>query len=443
MAQKCLELSKATPLDIQIIVACSAELFQSIHANIARARSVDICFAWEEASPLLSLLSETPAPKLETLRLDLSGTTHPFPLAIVSRTHYLTSLTLIGTALTEPIPHITNLRVLNLENDDDACFTSMTNLLDVLESNPELHFLEIRRAGPRVDDAAPERIVRLDNMARLTLGLCAIKMILGHLALPPTTDLAIRNTAKLHGPGPLQEFLPPAVRNLENLRTIETLIFGNCGKGKCSINAVTVEDEDGDRGSINIFAKAHSDEPNDSFVLKAFRALRLGPPSFEHVTELFLHGLKLLTPEFSGEVLGSMPKLETLVLSDCDTVVFLQALTPSRDKTPFLCPEIRNLTIHTDQKMDRLDLPYFATVRKGRGAPLERVSITCHSPRLVNVGHIISLNHIVPFVDWKIDEVGPSWSFVLSVWADSDSESDGSDTSDSDTDGTDTDDEDI
>lgn len=136
--------------------------------------------------------------------------------------------------------------MLELVADDDACFTSMTNLLDFLHSSQNLHFVDIVYAGPRTENASPGRIVRLSNLSRLTLNGYFVQMILGHLVLLSTIDLLIKSKLDARNTGFLEQLLPSKVNDLENLHKIGILGFWSCSKHACLISRLGLKKEGGE-----------------------------------------------------------------------------------------------------------------------------------------------------------------------------------------------------
>lgn len=142
---------------------------------------------------MLSHFLDEQAPMLESLdcRIQDSESMQLFPVLLQSSLPSLHTLLLERFYLAGSVAHTGNLINLHLRNENTQEFTSMTQLLDVLDSNPKLRWITIKHAGPTPAEETyfPRKDIHLDHLESLVLFECAVKPILSHISSPSTARL--------------------------------------------------------------------------------------------------------------------------------------------------------------------------------------------------------------------------------------------------------------
>lgn len=419
MAQKCIQLSGSGPLRVILNDACLEELLQNVSKNLFRVHELILNNRQQIAFPMPPLLRDTPAPTLHTLRIIRRGLpTQSFPLQLFQdNMPCLAFLKLCRVALTQPIPHITNLVTLHLENDEESCCTSMSQLLDVFRSNPNLCSIRIVDAGPRTDNELPGKIVRLENAESVVLSGCLTRAILKHLSFPPMTKLAIAEIAQNNSTKFLKKILPPTLDRLENFDHTEMLGYWNDfhNYSYCTISGLGAKSRSGLQSSFEIEGRLGTDRRFPTYM---FQALLQAPWSLDHVHTLWLNRLTFRLendfPDALGAIIASMPNLKAFVLLDSHSKSVFKALMPKEGDQSCPCPKLTSLTIYQSSFSEMaVDLLQLATERKKRGTPLDRVWIGRYPYynrfTEVETEKLLLLKEVVRRVEQKVEE--PKWPF--------------------------------
>jgi hypothetical protein len=160
-------------------------------------------------------LSDSPTPLLKYLDIWIRGI-YPDDQPGILPANF-ERLILRGFIRAPPISRFGNLVQLKVGSDWDG--TTMSELLDLLESNPRLALIYFEYILLKDNTVAEGRIVSLNHLEIVTLIGRDSGKILGHLAL--TSMVRLRVVVALNSPPgdvhSLACLLPPSINNLKNL----------------------------------------------------------------------------------------------------------------------------------------------------------------------------------------------------------------------------------
>jgi hypothetical protein len=382
-AYLCLERSKSAPLSVYIGQHCPQELVEALSSHTNHIRELHITLsdsnffgmAADEWIPVSHLLGGT-APMLRDFSIEFErGSDHEKvwphypPLQLKLDAPGLQSFNLGGISLGQLTSPIVNLAKLILHNCPDD--SSMTQFLDLLESNVNLRRIILVCAGPQSDDGDPRRIVHLNRLKSLTISYIETKVILSHLSLPATADINIPDGCKPPGPrGIIERMLPASLTYLPSTQGLE-------------MTSISIS------SALCFAIRAHRPGNTGSLVLGGLLFRHYYPNCFYslyplpvvHVRELWLKGLNLepiddgVTDEYLQSMFFSLPSLDTLFLINCNFGSIFQMLQPRDGHMP--CPSLTTLTIYATYSIDCLGILHLTAMRESRGAPFERISLLC------------------------------------------------------------------
>lgn len=364
-AVACIERSRSAPLDIYVpshqppnrVWDEIRDHFPRVRTFAAEARQLDA----------LSVLVGPPilAPNLQTLYIHKVGTQNrPLPLLFSGDLPKLSSVRLSGIS-NWVSNQFTGLKRLSIENVPQAL--PIDNLLDALEANPTLEFLELWKADPEPTAEPTPRHITLPHLRQLKIGSGSPRPLLGSLSLPSGCRLEF--TSMVLGSldrSIFQHALPSESPSLPNIGDIEKLKV-NIGDGVDGIEVSGVT-------SLSAVFRFQASSMARTLVRSTLGSF--GPLSAASVRELCVQGCRALEypdPEAWKPLLGSMTSLDTLWLvnSDCEPV--LQALEADSGSLP----RMRSLRVCSDRPPSPQAVRAMAQTRRDRGRPIDHLLIAC------------------------------------------------------------------
>ncbi|KAF9648601.1 hypothetical protein BDM02DRAFT_3269399 [Thelephora ganbajun] len=309
-----------------------------------------------------SLGSPILAPNLQTLDIHKIGTQdRPLPLLFDWSIPNLSSVRLSGISDWKP-NHFAGLKQLSIENVHQAL--PLGNLLDILEANPTLEYLELWHAEPTAELTL--RHITLPNLRLLKFSSGSPRQLLESISLPSTCRMEL--TSMVLDPSNRSIFecsLPSESRSFPNIKDVGKLKI-NIGDGVDGIEISGAASSSTFRLQVSSMARTLIQSTLSSF----------GPLSAASIREVSVQGCHTLEypdPEAWKPLLGSMTSLETLwlVKSDCDPV--LQVLgADSR-----LLPSMRSLRVCSDRLPSPQAVRKMAQARRDQGHPIEHLLVAC------------------------------------------------------------------
>lgn len=329
-----------------------------------------------------SLGSPIFAPNLQTLDIQKIGTQNrPLPLFFNGGMPKLSSVRLSGISDWAP-NHFIGLKRLSIENVPQTI--PIDNLLDILEANPTLEYLELWKAEPIAEPTS--RHITLPHLRQFKFGSGSPRLLLESLSLPSTCQLELTSLSL----GSLdrsvfQHALPSESPSLPDIRDVKKLKI-NIGDGVDGIEASGVTNSSAVfRFQVSSMARTLIQSTLGSF----------GPLSAASIRELCVQGCRAPEypdPEAWKPLLWTMATLDTLwlVKSDCEPV--LQVLeTDSKS-----LPRMRSLRICSNQPPPLQAIRAMAQARRDRGCPIEHLLVAC---RPDDAGSWSSLGDVIGVVD--------------------------------------------
>ena len=143
----------------------------------------------------------------------------------------LRTLSLVGDVVRLPQKKMSSLREFCLSCTPGR--VTVTQILNLLESSPLLHTIDITDSIPSSSDSPPERIVTLGHLKTLTITTEMAHQICKHLGIPAGVSISV-STAFRNEAFPLLEFLRGTSPNIENLSHITTIDLYFEPDGKCA-----------------------------------------------------------------------------------------------------------------------------------------------------------------------------------------------------------------
>ena len=300
------------------------------------------------------------APSLQTLEVHKIGNQdRPLPLFFNGITPKLSSVRLSG--LPNWMPNkFTGLRRVCIENVEQDL--PINNLLDLLESNPTLEFLELWKAEPTAEHTS--RHITLPQLRRFRFGSGSPRRLLESISLPSTCRVELISLAlESLDQSIFQHALPS--ESLLNIKEVRKLKI-NIGDG---IDGIEIS---GKTSSTNF--RLHTSSMARTLVQSTLGSF--GPLSAGSIRELNVQGCRALEypdPEAWKPLLGSMTELDTLWLvnSDCEPVLEVLETDPSS------LPSMRSLRICSDQLPSPQAVRAMAQARRSQGRPIEHFLVVC------------------------------------------------------------------
>ena len=310
-----------------------------------------------------SLGSSTFAPNLRTLDIHQVGTQNrPLPLFFNGSLPELSSVRMSGISDWTP-NQFTGLKRLFIGDVPEPL--PIDNLLDILEANPTLEYLELWKAEPTAEHTS--RHITLPHLRQLKLGSGSPLPLLVSLSLPSTCHLELTSMdLDSLDRSIFQYALPSELEPLPNIREVRKLKI-NIGDG---VDGIEVS---GEASSSAVFRLQVSSMARTLIqsTLGSF-----GPLSAASIRELCVQGCR--TPEYPDPevwkpLLGSMESLDTLwlVKSECEPVLQVLAADPRS------LPCLRSLRICSDRPPLPRAVRGMAQTRRDQGHPIEHLLVAC------------------------------------------------------------------
>jgi len=310
-----------------------------------------------------SLGSSIFAPNLQTLDIHKVGTQNRLlPLFFNGDMPELRSVRLSGMYSWTP-NRFTGLKRLFIGDVPQPL--PIDNLLDILEDNPTLEFLELWKAEPTAEPTS--RHITLPHLRQLKFGSGSPGPLLGSLSLPSTCHLELTSmTLDSLDRSIFQHAFPTELPSLPIIRDVRKLkinigdgIDGTEASGVASSSAVF-------RLQVSSTARTLIQSTLGSF----------GPISAALVRELCVQGCRAQEypdPAAWKPLLGSMTSLDTLwlVKSACEPV--LQVL----ESDPKSLPCLRSLRVCSDPPPSPRAVRGMAQARRDQGHPIEHLLVVC------------------------------------------------------------------
>lgn len=309
-----------------------------------------------------SLGSPIIAQSLQTLEIQKIGTqSRPLPLFFNGDMPNLSSVRLSGISNWTP-NHFTGLKRLTIKDVHQAL--PINNLLDILEANPSLEYLELWKAEPSAERTS--RQVTLPHLRQFKFSCGSPRRLLESISLPSTCRMELTSMAL----GSLdrsifQHALPSESSSLLNIKEVQKLKI-NIGDG---VDGIEISGE----ASWSTFRLQAS-----SMALTLIQSTlgSFGPLSAASIRELGVRGCRALEypdPEVWKPLLGSMTGLDTLwlVRSDCGPVLRILETDPGS------LPYLRSLRVYSDPPPSPQAMRTMAQARRERGRPIEHLLVAC------------------------------------------------------------------
>ncbi|KAH9943726.1 hypothetical protein B0H21DRAFT_823599 [Amylocystis lapponica] len=330
----------------------------------------------------------SPAPFLESLSLSFSyiGEANPkdgkLPLVFGGHMPRLTRLTLSPYRFT-PSNGIRNLTHLRISDTVDLEQYYLSDLLDMLEANPNLEELDMHAASPALEDQrGVSRDVELPRLYIFSLSYHnwdQLRHIFWHLIIPKTTNLIIHDVLEDAGENVAAVF-PPDASRIKNLSTITQISITHVYN---YVDFVGVSD---DRLSSFIQATStrhfaledEADVPyHNSTWLTLGHVIPLGQLRSIWVDTLLdkLSAAHVSIPvPVWNQVLPQLNALELLAIRGPATDNILTALL-LLNGTTLRCPRLRSLSIYHDSQFSFMLLFNVLAMRLTHGSPLLELNV--------------------------------------------------------------------
>ena len=348
------------------------------------------------------------APLLEELDIDII-----FPNAqILDATLFngdlssLRILSLVGVTTHLPWTNMANLRVFKLSCPLGHEIT-VTRFLDLFESAPLLHTINIEDSIPESSDAPPKRTVSLRHLGILSINAAPVHSILNHLHVPIGASLRVW-TAFDGGESPLSYYLPetsPPFENLTNVTAVDLCFY----RGDKCVQLT------GPSGHLRLYARWK--DRTIPWSAMDHRILHsLGPRILSTTERLVI--LKYMHPSpvdvrerLIFRALSSTNNLQTLVLSQCYNRPFIFALDPNENSSKrIICRNLKELVFYTASWDYTEALIGMAKRRALRGAKLSSITMIGSGPAPAPTTDLVKLREHVTQVECKVDTAPLSWN---------------------------------
>ena len=320
----------------------------------------------------------------------------------------LRELDLRGFATRLPWRNLANLRVLKIGYCSE--YVQVTRLLDLFESTPLLHTIDIEDQIPASSDASPARVVPLPCLNSLIATTDSPpSILLNHLSIP--TGASLELWAPLDDESPLRDYLPETSPNLKNLSHITMINLRFDIVEKFALPS-------GPSGRLRLLD--HQEDEEEAPYTMDYRTLLSLSPHILSTTERltiseYRHSNSVRMVECPVfQTLSCTKNLRTFVLSECDNEHFIFSLDPEMNASGFvLCPRLQELALCVDppcQNPDTKRLISMAKNRAARGVKLS--SITIISLGFTSPEAVPELSEYVAHVDYRKGCGAPRWDYI-------------------------------
>ena len=405
--------SKSSPLYVRLEhIDDSAYLEDAFSPVIPHIRRLKSLAVRGNILPFFLARLRCHAPLLEKLTLHNSGPDITFLGDALhgSDLSSLRKLNLRGFAMRLPLRNLANLRVLKIGYCSE--YVQVTRLLDLFESAPLLHTIDIEDQIPASSDASPARVVPLPCLNSLIVTSdFPPSVLLNHLSIPTGTSLEL--WLPLDDEFPLRDYLPETSPNLKNLSHITMINL------RFDLEEKFVQ-LSGPSGRLRLLDQLEDDEqvPNivDHRILLSLSSYILSMTERLTISE-YRHSNSVAMEECPVfQTLSCMENLRTLVLSECDNKHFIFSLDPEMNASGFvLCPCLQELTLCVDppcQNPDTKHLLNMAKNRAARGTKLSSITIVCMG--FAPPEAVPELSEYVVHVDYRKGRGAPRWDYIPS-----------------------------
>jgi hypothetical protein len=255
------------------------------------------------------------------------------------------------------------LKRLSIENVDQVL--PIDNLLDVLEVNLTLEYLELWKAEPTPEFTS--RHITLPHLRHFKFSSGSPRRLLQSISLPSMCRMELTSmTLDTVNRSLFEHALPSESSSSFNIKDVEKLKI-NIGDG---VDGIEIS---GEAGSSTF----HLHVSSMARTLIHSTLSSLGPLSAASVREMWVQGCRALEypdQEVWKPLLRSMTSLDTLwlVKSDCEPV--MQVL----ETDPGSLPSMRSLRVCSDQLPSLQAVRMTAQARRDQGHPIEHLLVTCH-----------------------------------------------------------------
>ena len=414
-----IERSKTSPLEIRLHDNCtpthSEEAFLLVVPHIGRVKTIS-SFSWMPfaSDALFRVLVEhfsRPLPLLEKLEMEVRCNPTPtFPSTLFNGDlSSLRELSLAGVLMPLPPGNLENLTVFNLSNIP-AYKVLLTHLLDVFESAPHLHDVQLKHSALDPSNIPPGRIATLPNLKKLmTIGYFDNSILLRHLSIPSGAQVVLEFTFR-GGDSSIPRHIPYTLDNLHNLSHITSmnLCFGPKRR------AMRLKGPSGELYTLGNWIRGRVDpEVGTARLLPFFNRFDISKCQFMGITQYCSRTNPSLpiTAWATYQFLFPMGNLRVLTLIESDSLAFILSLNP--DKNPdniVLCPTLEEIILYIDRP-DRSHVDGLwdmAEERRLRGVKLSAITIisTC---ALMPTMEVFRLREHVSRVEYKFDNAPPAW----------------------------------
>ena len=337
-----IQRSKSSPLELSLKNREGASYLDEaallVVPHIRRLKSLTV-----HANVLPSVLRNCccHAPPLEKLGVCVAGPKNPVldsapPNGDLSS---LGTLCVRGVITHLPWRNLRNLRVFTLASRPPG--RSVTQLLDILESAPLLHTVDLEDSVPDSSDAPPERIVPLCYLKTFTLSADPPHpILLNHLSIPVGASM-ISWIVFSGEESPLPDYPPEGSPNLRNLSCITSI--------NLSFRVIRKFMRlSGPSGSLPLFAYWEGEGETDlSLYIVDHRVLcSLSPPILSGTQRLSVSKYRHSHPTKVEDcpvfrALSFANNLRRLILIKCHTLPFILTLNPEENSSKLmLCPNV-------------------------------------------------------------------------------------------------------
>ena len=301
------------------------------------------------------------APNLQTFEIQKIGTQNrPLPLLFNGNLPNLSSLRLSGISDWTP-NRFTGLKRLSIENVHQI--QPIDDLLDILEANPSLEYLNLWKAEPAAE--VTPRHITLPHLRQFKFSSGSPRQFLESISLPPTCRMVLTSVALDSINRSIFEHVLPSESSSSLFNDVKRLKI-NIGD---RVDGIEISGET----SLSTF---HLQVSSMAQTLIQSTLGSFGPLSVASIRELRVQGCRALEypdPETWKPLLGSMTRLDTLwlVKSDCEPVLRILETDPSS------LPSMRSLRVCSDQPPSLQAVRAMAKARRDHGCPIEHLFIVC------------------------------------------------------------------
>ena len=325
------------------------------------------------------------APSLRTLEIHRIGTqNHPLPLFFNGDVPNLSSVRLSGISIWTP-NHFTGLKRFSIKNVHQTL--PIDSLLDLLEANPALEYLEFWNAEPTTEPTS--RQITLPHLRQFNFSSGSPRRLLESISLPSSCRMELTSMALDSLDRSIFHHALPSETSsssLLNIKDVERLKI-NIGDG---IDGIEISGE----ASSSTF-RLHA----SSMALTLIRSTlgSFGPLPTASIRELSVRGCRALEypePEVWKPLLRSMTSLDTLWLVKSDSGPILRVL----ETDPGSLPNMRSLRVHSDPPPSPQAVRSMARARREQGRPIEHLLVVCRPEEAEGWDRLVDVIGVVDVV---------------------------------------------